>query len=72
MAAVIVLVALFLAGVVVGIYAVIAIAIRREDRRNTLPVAAPDRMSSGTRRLNGLARRDLDGEFLRPVGQLVH
>jgi hypothetical protein len=67
-----VVVALFLGGIVVGVFAVIAIAIRREDRRITLAVAAPDRMSGGARRLNGLARRDLDQEFLRPVGELVH
>jgi hypothetical protein len=71
MAGVIVAGALFLCGIVVGIYAVMAIAIRREDRRNTLPVAAPDRISSSTRRFNGLACRDLDQEFLRPEGQLV-
>jgi hypothetical protein len=72
MAAVIVAGSLFLCGIVVGIYAVMAIAIRREDRRNTLPVAAPDRISSSTRRLNGLACRDLDQEFLRPAAELVH
>ena len=72
MAGVIVAGTLFLCGIVVGIYAVMAVAIRREDRRNTLPIAAPDRISSSTRRLNGLACRDLDQEFLRPAGELVH
>jgi hypothetical protein len=67
-----VVVALILGGIVVGMFAAIAIAIRREDRRITLAVAAPDRMSDCARRLNGLARRDLDQEFLRPVGELVH
>ncbi len=71
MAAFIVAGTLFLGGIVVGIFAVMAIAIRREDRRYTLPLAAPDRISSSTRRLNGLACRDLDQEFLRP-GELVH
>jgi hypothetical protein len=65
-------VAVFLGGVVMGVIAVIAIAVRREDRRYTLAVEAPDRMSRNTRRLTGVRRRDLDTEFLRPVGELVH
>jgi hypothetical protein len=64
-------VAVFLAGMVMGVIAVVAIAIRREDRRYTLAVEAPDRLSRNTRRLTGVARRDLDAEFLRPVGELV-
>ena len=43
-----------------------AVAIRREDRRHTLAVEAPGRLSGNTRRLTGLARRDLDADFLRP------
>ncbi len=65
-------VAVFLAGVVLGVIAVVAIAIRREDRRYTLAVDAPDRLSRSARGLTGVRRRDLDQEFLRPVGQLVH
>ena len=38
-------VALFLGGVVTGVIAVIALAIRREDRRYTLVREAPDRIS---------------------------
>jgi hypothetical protein len=68
---VVVAVTLFIAGVVIGVIAVVAIAVRREDRRYTLAVDAPDRMSRTTRRLTGVGRRDLDAEFLRPVGQLV-
>jgi hypothetical protein len=64
-------VAVFLGGVVMGVIAVIAIAVRREDRRYTLASEAPDRLSRNTRRLTGIARRDLDAEFLRPVGELV-
>jgi hypothetical protein len=64
-------VAVFLGGVVMGVIAVIAIAVRREDRRCTLAVEAPDRLSRNARRLTGVARRDLDAEFLRPAGQLV-
>jgi hypothetical protein len=61
-----------LGGLVVGVMAVVAIAVRREDRRYTLAVEAPDRLSRNTRRLTGVARRDLDTEFLRPVGELIH
>jgi hypothetical protein len=64
-------VAVFLGGMVIGVIAVVAISVRREDRRYTLAVAAPDRISSNTRRLTGFGRRDLDAEFLRPVGELV-
>jgi hypothetical protein len=59
--------AVFVFGIVLGVIAVVAVAVRREDRRYTLAVEAPDRMSRNTRRLTGLARRDLDAEFLRPV-----
>ena len=55
-----------------GVIAVVAIAVRREDRRYTLAVEAPDRLSRNARRLTGVRRRDLDAEFLRPAGQLVH
>jgi hypothetical protein len=65
-------VAVFLGGIVVGVIAVIAVAVHREDRRYTLASEAPDRLSRNTRRLNGLARRDLDTEFLRPARELVH
>jgi hypothetical protein len=69
---VVVAVAVFIAGVVMGVVAVVAIAVRREDRRYTLAVDAPDRLSSTTRRLTGVGRRDLDADYLRPAGQLVH
>ena len=65
-------VALFLGGIVIGTFTVIAVAVRREDRRVTLAGEAPDRLSRNTRRLTGLSRRDLDAEFLRPARQLVH
>jgi hypothetical protein len=69
---VVVAIAVFVAGAVMGVIAVVAIAVRREDRRYTLAVDAPDRLSRSTRRLTGVGRRDLDAEFLRPAGQLVH
>jgi len=67
---VVVAAALFLA-VLVGL-GVVAVAVRREDRRITLVGDAPDMLSRSARRLNGVGRRDLDPEFLRPVGELVH
>lgn len=66
------IIALFLGGVVTGVIVVVALAVRREDRAYTLAVEAPDRMAGNARRLNGLGRRDLDPEFLRPVRELVH
>ena len=69
---VVVAVAVFIAGLVMGVIAVVAIAVRREDRRYTLAVDAPDRLSSTTRRLTGVGHRDLDADYLRPAGQLVH
>ena len=62
--------AVFAFGIVLGIIAVVAIAVRREDRHHTLAAAAPGRMSRNTRRLTGLACRDLDAEFLRPVARV--
>lgn len=62
--------ALFLA-VLVGL-GVVAFAVRREDRRFTLVGDAPDMLSRSARRLNGVGRRDLDPEFIPPVGELVH
>ena len=67
---VVVAAALFLA-VLVGL-GVVAFAVRREDRRFTLVGDAPDMLSRSARRLNGVGRRDLDPEFIRPVGELVH
>jgi hypothetical protein len=69
---VVVAVAVFIAGLVMGVIVVIAIAVRREDRRYTLAVDSPDRLSRTARRWTGVGRRDLDTEFLRPAGQLVH
>jgi len=69
---VVVAVAVFIAGIVMGVIAVIAVAVRREDRRYTLAADAPDRLSRNARRLTGVGRRDLDAEFLRPTGRLVH
>jgi hypothetical protein len=67
-------IALFLA-VLTGLGAV-ACAVRREDRRFTLLMGeAPDRLSKGARRLNGVGRRDLvplDPRLFRSTGEFVH
>ena len=67
-----VVITFFLGGVVIGVMAVVAISVRREDRARSVAGEAPDLMARSARRLNGLGRRDLDGEFLRPVSELVH
>jgi hypothetical protein len=66
-----IIIALFLGGVVTGLIVVVALAVRREDRRFSLPGEAPDRISSSTRRLIGVGRRDLDAKLFRSR-QLVH
>ena len=59
-------VAVFLAGVVVGILIVVAREIRREDRNFSLVDEAPSLMSKGTRRLTGFGRRDMRIRVLAP------
>jgi len=67
-----VLIALFLGGVVIGAIAVVAWAVRHEDRRYTLSGAAPGLLARGARRLIGVAVRDLDAESLQqPARELV-
>jgi hypothetical protein len=65
-------IALFLAGVVVGVIAVVAVAVRREDRACSLVTDAPNRMSKSARKLNGLGCRDLDADLFRTARELVH
>jgi len=50
-------VALFLGGIVTGVIVVVALAVRREDRRYSLEGEAPDRISRSARMLNGVGRR---------------
>lgn len=66
------IIALFLSGVLSGVIVVVALAVRREDRRYSLTGEAPDRLSRGARRLNGVGRRDLDAEPLTSARELVH
>jgi hypothetical protein len=65
-------VALFLGGVVIGVIAVVALAVRHEDRRYSLVREAPGRMSRSARRLNGVGGRGLNAEFFPVARKLVH
>jgi hypothetical protein len=61
-------VALFLAGVVIGVFAAVAVAVRREERNYPLTGDAPSRLARYARYLNGLGRPGLDGELFPPHG----
>jgi len=61
------LIALFLGGVVIGVIAVVAVAVRREDRCYSLTAAAPSGLAKSMRRLNGVGSRDHDAEL--PAGR---
>jgi hypothetical protein len=56
-------------GMMVGVVAMIAMAVRREDRRYTLTGDAPDVAARGVRRLAGVGLRDIipptDGQVPR-------
>lgn len=58
-------VVLFLAGVAIGVFAAVAVAVRREDRRYPYPLtgASATRLAKYARYLNGLSRPDPDGEL---------
>jgi hypothetical protein len=65
--------ALFLAGVVIGVVAVASLGVLREDRRYSLTGGdAPGRLARSARRLNGVGLRDLDAKPFRPARELVH
>jgi hypothetical protein len=49
----------FGAGVLVGVIAMVSMAIRREDKLGTLTRQPPDVLARGARRLNGLGLRDI-------------
>jgi hypothetical protein len=53
-------VALFLAGITVGVLLAVAREIRREDRLCSLAGEAPNLMSRGTRKLTSFGTRGLD------------
>ena len=46
-------------GVIVGVIAMVAVAIRREDKRGSLTQQAPDVLARGARRLNGVGLRNI-------------
>jgi hypothetical protein len=58
-----VIIALFLSGVLTGVIVVVALAVRREDRRYTLAEDAPNLTSKSVRRLTGFGRRGLDAKY---------
>ena len=61
----------FVTGIIVAVIVLAAWAIRREDRRFTLTGRAPDRLSSGVRRLMGVGLRDVDAELERLAREFV-
>ena len=65
-------IAAFLAGVVIGALLAVSFAVRRDDRYYRLTDRAPDWLARGARRLVGMGRRDLDAEFFPPGGDLPH
>ncbi len=66
-AIVVMAVALFLAGVAIGVLAAVAVAVRREDRSYPrLTREAPSRRAKYVRYLNGSGRPNLDGELGDP------
>jgi len=54
---VIVTLAVFLSGVMLGVVAMVSLAVRREERRCSLFGAAPDAMARGARVLTGFTGR---------------
>ena len=67
---VIMAVVLFLAGVIIGVFAAVAVAVRREDRRYPYPLtgASATRLAKYARYLNDLSRPNLDREFFPSHG----
>jgi len=62
-------VVVFLAGMLVGVIAALAMGIGRADHRYPLTGEASGRLGTITRRLNGLGHRDL---HIPPGGPLSH
>ena len=52
----------FAAGAVIGMVVAVAVAVHREDRRMSLKGNAPDWLSGGARRLNGVGVR-IEAEY---------
>jgi hypothetical protein len=49
----------FGAGVIAGVMAMVAVAVRKEDGRHTLTGAPPGHLAQGVRRLTGVGVRDI-------------
>lgn len=54
-------------GVILGSIAMVAIVIRREDKRPALTCRPPDAVARGVRRLTGLGLRNIAPQDLRQV-----
>jgi hypothetical protein len=54
-------------GVMVGVIAMVAMAIRREDKRGSLTEAPPDVLARGARRMNGVGLRNITPRDARGV-----
>jgi hypothetical protein len=70
MAAIAVIIGIFVAGAAAGIVVTVSLGIRREERDLTLTGRAPDRKSQGARSLTGLSvrqRSDSPALFTAPV-----
>ncbi len=70
MAAIAIIIGIFVAGVAAGIVVIVSLGIRREERDLTLTGRAPDRKSQGARSLTGLyvrQRSDSPAFFPAPV-----
>jgi hypothetical protein len=62
-------VTLFLAGVLLGVFAAVAMLVRREDRSHgPLTGVPPGRLARYVRYLDGLGRTDVDGELFPSPG----
>ena len=54
-------------GVLVGVIAMVSMAIRREAKLGTLTRQPPDVLARGARRLNGLGLRDITPRYTEDV-----
>jgi hypothetical protein len=54
-------------GILVGVIAMVSLAIRREDKLGTLTRQPPGAMARGARRLNGVGLRDITPRYAEDV-----
>jgi hypothetical protein len=54
-------------GILVGVIAMVSLAIRREDKLGTLTRQPPGAMARGVRRLNGVGLRDITPRYAEDV-----